>query len=111
MPRDDATVLDIIKAARLASQFVHGMDKSAFLFDLKTQSAVVYQLLVIGEATKRLSPEFRARNSEVPWTQIAGMRDHLIHGYDSIDLDEVWDSIIRDMPPLLASLNPLVPEE
>ena len=59
MPRDDANLLDILKAARLAIEFRGPADKEAFLADAKTQSAVLHQLLVIGEAVKRLSPEFR----------------------------------------------------
>jgi uncharacterized protein with HEPN domain len=54
------------------------MDKDSFLNDLKTQSATLHQLTVIGEAIKRLSMEFRARHPEVPWTLVAGMRDKLI---------------------------------
>jgi len=79
MSRDSAALLDILKAARLAMQFKVGIDKSAFLDDLKTQSANLHQLLVLGGAVKRLSEEFRAGHPEVPWRMIAGMRDKLIH--------------------------------
>lgn len=82
MRRDEATLLDIAKAARLVMTFTQGMAKEEFLNDLKTQSAVLYQLLVLGEAVKRLSREFRAQYPDIPWSLIAGMRDHLIHGYD-----------------------------
>src|SRR6266496_3148321 len=60
LPRDEAHVLDVLKAARLAIDFKGTADKAAFLADAKTQSAVVHQLLIIGEAVKRISPEFRA---------------------------------------------------
>ena len=66
MPRDDANLLDILKAARLAIEFKEPAAKEAFLTDAKTQSAVLHQLLVIGEAVKRLSPEFREAHPEVP---------------------------------------------
>ena len=62
--------------------FVQGFDKTSFINDWKTRSAVLYQLTVIGEAVKRLSKEFRTEHSQIPWTLIAGMRDNLIHGYD-----------------------------
>ena len=65
------------------------MDKETFLKDIKTQSAILHQLMVIGEAVKRLSQDFRTRYPELPWELIAGMRDKLIHGYDIVDLDEV----------------------
>lgn len=72
MPRDD------LKAARLAIESRGAADKVAFLTDVKTQSAVLHQLLVIGEAIRRLSPEFREAHPEVPWRLIAGTRDKLI---------------------------------
>jgi uncharacterized protein with HEPN domain len=89
MPRDDATLLDIVNAARLIQTFIQAMTQEAFVGDLKTQSAVLHQSTVIGEAVKRLSQAFRARHPILPWSLMAGMRDHLIHGYDAIDLDEV----------------------
>jgi uncharacterized protein with HEPN domain len=67
MPRDDAIVEDLNRAARLAQEFVRGMDQSAFTADLKTQSAVLHQLLILGEATKRLSEPFRDAHPQVPW--------------------------------------------
>jgi uncharacterized protein with HEPN domain len=66
------------------------MTQEAFLGDLKTQSAVLHQITVIGEAVKRLSQAFRERHPILPWSLMAGMCDHLIHGYDATDLGEVW---------------------
>lgn len=109
MQRDEATLLDIAKAARLVLVFIQGMAKEAFLDDLKTQSSVLYQLIVIGEAVKRLSHEFRAQHPDIPWSLIAGMRDHLIHAYDTVDWDEVWKTATRDVPDLLAKIEPLLP--
>jgi uncharacterized protein with HEPN domain len=111
MPRDEATLLDIAKAGRLVLEFVQGMAKETFLDDLKTQSSVLYQLIVIGEAVKRLSHEFRAQHAEISWMLIAGMRDHLIHAYDMVDWDEVWNTATRDVPDLLARIEPLLPTE
>lgn len=71
MPRDDAHLLDILKAARLAIEFKGPAEKAEFLEDAKTQSAVLHQLLIIGEAVKRISPESRAAHPEVPWKLIA----------------------------------------
>ena len=64
------------------------------------QDAVIRNFEVIGEATKRLSTEFREKYSEVPWRRIAGLRDVLIHDYLRIDLEEVW-GIIQDYLPEL----------
>jgi uncharacterized protein with HEPN domain len=104
--RDPATILDIRRAAQLVLEFKADLAREDFLKDLKTQSAVLHQLLVIGEAVKRLSTEYRAEHPTVPWALIAGMRDKLIHGYDAVDLHEVWKTASDDMPKLLAELKP-----
>lgn len=109
MTRDDATLLDIVQAARLIQRFIQAMTQEAFLTDLKTQSAVLHQITVMGEAVKRLSQAFRERHPILPWSLMAGMRDHLIHGYDVIDLDEVWQTATRDVPEVLITLEPLLP--
>ena len=109
MPRDEAYVLDILKAARLAIEFKGTADRAAFLADAKTQSAVLHQLLVIGEAVKRLSPEFRAAHPEAPWKLIAGTRDTLIHFYEGVDLEQVWGMVTSDLPELIGWIKPLAP--
>ena len=111
MERDKATLLDIARAARFVLEFIQDMDKAAFLTDPKTQSAVLHQLMVIGEAVKRLSAEFRDGHPAVPWSLIAGMRDKLIHGYDIVDLDEVWRTAEVDVPELLSLIEPLAPKQ
>jgi uncharacterized protein with HEPN domain len=107
LPRDDAHLLDILRAARLAIEFIGPADKAEFLGDAKTQSAVLHQLLIIGEAVKRMSPEFRASHPEVPWKPIAGTRDKLIHFYEGVDLEEVWKMVSADLPELIRSIEPL----
>jgi uncharacterized protein with HEPN domain len=110
MKRDEAVLLDLVRAARLVLEFKQGIDKATFLEDLKTQSSVLHQLMVMGEAAKRLSDDFRDQHPEIPWRLIAGMRDNLIHGYDIVDLEEVWKTVDRDVPQLLAWLEPRLPE-
>lgn len=110
MHRDEATLLDIATAARLVLEFTEGMGKADFLDDIKTQSSVLHQLMVLGEAVKRLSDNFRARHPEISWTLMAGMRDKLIHGYDIVDLEEVWKTANRDVPDLLHWLEPHLPK-
>jgi len=111
LSRDDATLLDILKACRLAASFLGGADRAAFRSDPKTQAAVVHELLILGEAVKRLSPEFTKSVPGIPWTAIAGMRDKLIHHYDAVDVDQVWKAASVDVPRLLRTLEPLAPTE
>lgn len=111
MSRDETTLLDIARAAHLVIEFKQGMDKETFLKDIKTQSAILHQLMVIGEAVKRLSQDFRTRYPKISWQLIAGMRDKLIHGYDIVDLDEVWKTADADVPNLLSFIEPLLPKK
>ena len=105
--RDDIVLEDIANAAQLIAAFVEGFEKNAFLEDWKTRSAVLYQLTVIGEAVKRLSAEFRASHTQIPWALMAGMRDHLVHAYDLVDWDEAWNTAITDIPRLLEKIKDL----
>jgi uncharacterized protein with HEPN domain len=108
MRPDDATLLDILNAAQQATAFLGGMDVTAFAQDSKTQSAVLHQMLLLGEAVKRLSPEFRSAHPELDLGGFAGMRDILIHQYDSVDLNEVYRAVREDIPALTQSLLPWV---
>ena len=107
--RNEAKILfDIADAARLIGEFLADMERAAFDADPKTQSAVLYQLSIIGEAVKQLSDEWRAQHPAIPWTQISRMRDHLIHRYFNVDLDTIWTTATRDVPTLLEYLTPFV---
>ena len=82
--------------------------KAGFLTDRKTQSAVVRQLEIIGEAVKNLSSEMTANAPNVPWRLIAGTRDRLIHAYFSVNLDAVWSMVEQDLPALRQSVERLL---
>lgn len=105
MQRDEEALLDIKNAAQYVEAFTEGFSKREFKEDRRTQFAVIHQLLVIGEATKRLSDDFRAAHETIPWRPMAGMRDRLIHDYNNVDLEEVWITATRDIPDLLAKLE------
>lgn len=72
--------------------------RAAFMADDKTQSAVMRQLEIIGEATKRLSEEFRKVHPDLPWREMAATRDRLVHGYFTVKLDIVWNVVEMDLP-------------
>lgn len=113
--RDLAVILDIVFACRDVESFLRDVERADFLAEeagdeeRKTRSAVIHQLLVVGEATKRLSHELRAANPQVPWQAMAGLRDRLIHGYDEVDLDRVWQISTVEVPKVRRHLEHLLP--
>jgi uncharacterized protein with HEPN domain len=82
--------------------------KAAFMQDLMRQSAVLRQLEVMGEAAKHVSPSFKAAYPHIPWRQITGMRDILIHAYNRVDLDIVWTATQVSIPQLIPQLEALI---
>jgi uncharacterized protein with HEPN domain len=106
LSRDEAHLLDILKAARLAIEFAGPGVRCDFVADVKSQSAAMHRLMVIGEPAKRLSPEFRQAHPQIPWKLIAGTRDKLIHFCEGVDLDEVWKMITADLPQLIRWIEP-----
>ena len=81
---------------------IYGLEKGkeAFVGDELVQTWVVHHLQIIGEAASRLTAEFKEETAEIPWKQIIGMRNILIHGYFEIDCNVVWKVIEKDIPPL-----------
>jgi uncharacterized protein with HEPN domain len=108
MERNPAILLDIARFAETIGQLTEGMDEAMFCADIRTQLAVLYELTVLGEAVKRLSPEFRDRHPEIPWRGMAGMRDKLIHDYEQVDPRRVWEVVKTNIPELLTQLTPLL---
>jgi uncharacterized protein with HEPN domain len=93
-------VEDILDAMDKAEILVEGFTYDEFETDFRTNFAVVRALEIIGEAAKRLPVSLREQYLEVPWRGMAGMRDRIIHGYDTVDLQIVWDVVKRDIPEI-----------
>ncbi|MGD1858985.1 MAG: DUF86 domain-containing protein [Leptolyngbyaceae cyanobacterium] len=110
MQRDTASLLDIAGAAQKILAFSANINFTDLANSAEKQSAILYQVIVIGEAVKRLSPDFRERYPDIPWRAIAGMRDVLAHQYDKIDLKDLWAVITTDIPQLLSMIQPLLPD-
>lgn len=87
--RDHQTLVDIQDVLDRALGYPIDNEETFFAKD-HFQDAVIRSLEILGEATKRLSPEFRLLHPDLPWRAMAGMRDVLIHAYDQVDLEEVW---------------------
>jgi uncharacterized protein with HEPN domain len=111
MQRELAYLLDILQSARLIHEYAEGVDKDDFMHDTARQDAIVRRIEIIGEATRHISADYRADHPEIPWKQMAGMRDKVIHEYDRVDLVEVWKVAERDIPALIKLIEPLVPRD
>src|SRR5260221_14531233 len=101
MSNNQAYLLDILHSANLILEFTYKIDYEAFLEDPMRQDAVVRRTEIIGEATKRLSKEFRDEHPEIPWKEMAGMRDKVIHRYDELDFEKIWKVVQNYIPVLI----------
>lgn len=88
--------------------FIHGMSADDFMADKKTVNAVIRSLEIIGEATGKIPEDIRMRYSDVPWDEIIGMRNRLIHEYFGVDLDIVWQTIQDDLMPLETAIKAIL---
>ncbi len=100
-------------AAIQASAFIEGMTKEEFLVDALTRDACCMNLIIIGEAAKRVIenwPEFAASHGEFGWHRMTGMRNRVAHGYDDINFEVVWDTLIGELPGLIQRVDALLSE-
>ena len=111
MRRDDAWLLDMLLAARRAVRFAAPLTFSEFENGDLHQLAILKAVEIIGEAASRISEETKAEHPDIPWAEIIGLRNRLVHAYFAIQLDIVWQTVQDDLPPLIAQLEPLVPPE
>ena len=111
MRRDDAYLLDML----LAGAGCGGVLYWPYFFGVRTESpasnAVLKAIETVGEAAARISQETREAHPEIPWKEIVGMRNRLVHVYFDVNLYRVWQTVQHDVPRLVAMLEPLVPPE
>ena len=102
MSRRDASLLlqDMREAMQKIARYVSGMDRVAFLADDKTADAVVRNVEIIGEASKQMPEDFKTLYPLIPWTQMAGMRNRIVHDYAGVDLELVWNVVTKPLPAL-----------
>lgn len=99
---------DMLDAMSKAEQFVEGMSFDEFSADDKTVFAVVRALEIVGEPAKKIPPEIRTLRQDIPWREIAGMRDKLTHDYFGVDVAVIWRTVSEDVPLLREGIRALL---
>ena len=107
--RDDRVYIgEALDAIGRSVLFVGELSLDEFLGDEKTQSAVIHQIEIIGEACGKVSRSLRDAHPQIPWAKIVSMRNHLIHEYFGVDPETVWKTVREDLPGLAAALRGLL---
>jgi uncharacterized protein with HEPN domain len=101
---------DILDSIEKVEEFIEGFEFDEFSKDTKTIYAVVRALEILGEATKNLPNSLREKHPEVPWKDMAGFRDKVVHGYFGVDLEVVWHTAVEDAPALKPLITKILDE-
>lgn len=91
-----------------AANLIAGKDKTELQHNRVLELALIRLIEIVGEASAKVSSETQAKYPSIPWPHVIGMRNRLIHGYDSVDLDVLWDTIEVDLPPLIAEIEKIM---
>lgn len=94
--------------AREVQTLSQGKERTDLDHDRLLELALTRLLEIIGEAAKRVPPDIQTQHPAIPWAQIVGLRNRLIHGYDAVDLDILWQIIRHDLPPLITTLDEIL---
>lgn len=109
MHEDDNTrIRHMLDAAKEALQFAVGKTRKELETDRMLVHSLVRVIEIIGEAASKVSDDFKKSHPEISWIDIIGMRNHLIHAYFDVDLDILWDTVTKDIPPLIAKIGEMI---
>jgi uncharacterized protein with HEPN domain len=113
MPQHDHRIRlrHMLRHSREAVSMAEGRQRSDLESDRKLELSLTRLVEIVGEAASKIHRDDRERYPSIPWAQIVGMRQRLVHGYDVVDLDVLWDTITDDLPPLIAELERLVDDD
>jgi len=112
MQRDDRIYIrHILDAAHKALHFTANQSREDLNNNEMLAISLVHLLEIVGEAANGVSDNFRKQYPHIPWRKMIGLRNRLIHGYFDINLDIVWDTVLKDLPPLVADLEKIIPIE
>jgi uncharacterized protein with HEPN domain len=111
MSRDDTYLVDILESARIAIDYVSGKSWDQFEEDLQCQDAVLRRIEIIGEAARHISPQTRRKHSQIPWREMTSLRNLVIHQYDVVDINQVWNTVQSRLPSLVEELSKILPSE
>ncbi len=107
---DRVSLKDMLSHASEAVELLGGASREELGRNRVVQLALTRLVKIIGEAGNRVSQETQQKIPKIPWSQIIGMRNRLVHGYDLIDFDLLWDTVANDLPPLIEALQKIVAE-
>ena len=108
MRSTDTLLLDMLVSARLAREHIQALNPESFKLNIMARDAVERRLAIIGEAASKIDKTFQASHPEIPWAAITGQRHILIHAYDIVDVDLVWDVLANHIPVLIAQLEKML---
>ena len=108
MERDPAYLLDILEASKVALSYIQDVTEESFNDRTQLQDAVIRRIEIIGEAARRVSAKTQNAHPDLPWHEMIGMRNLLIHDYDGIDLGMVWQTVKKDLPRLIEAIQKII---
>src|SRR6267378_256990 len=105
---DDVSLHHMLDAAREAVSLIDNRGRADLDTDRLLNLALVRLLEIVGEAANRISEEVQSQSPQIPWSQVVSLRNRLIHGYDNVDFDILWQIVTIDLPPLITQLEKIV---
>lgn len=108
--KDIVYLRHVLLAIEKVNEYTNRGGRDLFDHDTAIQDAIVKQIEIIGEASRRISKEFKEKYSSIPWREMSGMRDKLVHDYMGVDLEAVWKTAMEDIPQLKSKVEEILKE-